>query len=203
MKLVSAFSLFLVLNVCLGQSTGFQRIEIHPTESPISIKNFKIYHTYLVNDYTYLIGEYQFIAKKYGLIMMVLNKHNSKIFESAFGGDQYYLTPYFFRSENNMDDILILLASGAEECWGTTVYRFKNEKIERLGYINLCAVIDGDFVDLPAYSKITTSGDEILITFEIEQVYFQEDNQEQFINGNEIKYMYSNNTWKRILKNSN
>ncbi len=204
MKVIISLFLFITSFMALGQTRKFHRCETDDITSDISIKNFNIHQAHLFNDNSYLIGEDTDPDGYYGLRMIVLDQQKNKIYETKGGDDAYYMFPYFFETESTKDGTITLVASGAEECWGTAIYHIKKEEVKYLGYLDMCAIVDGDYLSIPKYINITTSKNEINFSFndsaigldglshKLEIEYYDQSRQERsVIDGNKLRARYN------------
>ncbi|MBO0322699.1 hypothetical protein J0X14_10360 [Muricauda sp. CAU 1633] len=204
MKVIFSLFLFILSYTILGQTRKFHRCETDNITSDISIKNFNIHQAHLFNYNIYLIGEDTYPDGYYGLRMIVLNQQKNKIYETKGGGDAYYMSPYFFETENIEDGTITLVASGGEECWGTAIYHIKKEEVKYLGYLDMCAIVDGDYLSIPKYVNITASKNKINFSFDdvalgldglshkVEIEYYDQSRQERsVIDGNKLGARYN------------
>lgn len=211
MKAILALFILLFTDTAIGQTRKFHLRETNPIESNISIKNFHSENTFMFDGYSYLIGTYD-PGIDHGLKMIVLNQQKNKIFESKGGGDIYYMRPYFFKTGLPEDGILVLLASGFEECSSSKVFHIKDGSIKVLGYLSICALIDGDTHNVEKYISISISKNELNFSFDknevhgpdgqrhkLEILYYDQDGQEQLVGANKVSYKYSDGELIRII----
>ena len=155
-------------SIVLGQ-TLHEYSEIKPERSNLVIKidSFTVSEAFKLSNSSILIfgRSTNLFQSSIGIIQYDILK-NVMIYKDFCKGEEDFMRPHFFKSNSKNDPVLLLCNVGADYSWGVLIYSIKNEKIKKIGYMDVSLKADENEYDDPVpYAKITRCGRTSTISF--------------------------------------
>jgi len=166
--LLTGILISIIQSVALGQTFN-EYSEYKPDHSNIDIKidSFNVSEAFKLSTSSILIfgRSTNLFQSSIGIIQYDILK-NVMIYKDFCKGDESFFKPHLFKIDGKNDPVLLLCNVGADYSWGVLIYSIKNDKIKKIGYIDVSLKADENEYDDPVpYAKITRYGKTSTISF--------------------------------------
>lgn len=198
-NIILLFLIFLICGFALQKSKEreYKQYSIEEVTRDVKIDSFNIYKSFTWKNNDLLIFGSSSKLYRTGVGFVQYNTSTKKVKFNAIkeGGSEDFIVPYFFKTNDPLDPILMLCNVGADYTYGVRVYKMDNNKIHEIGQMNIAADTDPyeNSTDPVPFTTIITNGDSITFSFTKPiAIDFQGENEKAYKAG-QLKYIYKDN----------